>query len=363
MRGRSFRFKSKTRAESPGAINRLVLPAGFGSSCGDVNAGPSILTNMAFRESRTWREAVVSICADGETPDELCPWRQALRLLKRRRRSEAVVTMGPRPSLAYGLLCAVLGLRSKQVLTEVFLDEARPSSLSWRVKTALFRLVARRSLGVLANSSAEVGFLARRFGIPEAKLRFVPMHTTLANPARAPENEGYVLSIGRSGRDWETLLRAADRIAAPLRIVAGAADRLPEPLPPRAQVLRDVPLEQGRNWMKRAAVVVVPLLPAERSTGQVVLFEAMAMGKPVVATRAAGTIDYVRNGENGLLVEPGDAAALATAINRLLRDAELARRLSETALADCRNEWNVEIHAARKIEAIRALVAQGGGRA
>ena len=134
---------------------------------------------MAFRESRTWRETVATICADGETPDELCPLRQALRLLKRRRRFEAVVTMGPRPSLAYGLLCAVLGLRSKQVLTEVFLDEARPSTLSWRVKTALFRLVARRSLGVLTNSSAEVGFLARRFGIPEAKLRFVPMHTTI----------------------------------------------------------------------------------------------------------------------------------------------------------------------------------------
>lgn len=358
MRGRGFRFKSKTRTESPGAINRLVLTAGFGSSFSDVNAAPSILTNMSFRESRTWREAVATVCADGETPDEMPPLRQALRLLKLRRKFDVVVTMGPRPSLAYGLLCAVLGLCSKQVMTEVFLDEARPASFSWRVKTALFRLVACRALGILANSSAEVGFLARRFEISEAKLRFVPMYTTLANPARAPENEGYVLSIGRSGRDWETLLRAAPLIAAPLRIVAGTTDRLPEPLPPRAQVLRDIPLEQGHDLMKRAAVVVVPLLPAKRSTGQVVLFEAMAMGKPVVATRAAGTADYVRDGENGLLVEPGDAAALAAAINRLLRDAELARRLSETALADCRNEWNVEIHAARKIEAVRALVAQ-----
>ena len=312
---------------------------------------------MAFRESRTWCATVATICADGETPDELCPWRQALRLLKRRRRFEAVVTMGPRPSLVYGLLCAVLGLRSKQVLTEVFLDEARPSSLSWRVKTALFRLVARRSLGVLTNSSAEVGFLARRFGIPEAKLRFVPMHTTIANPERAPEDAGYVLSIGRSGRDWETLLRAAPLLAAPLQIVAGAADRLPEPLPPNVQVLRDAPLALGHDWMRRASVVVVPLLPAERSTGQVVLFEAMAMGKPVVATRATGTADYVRNGENGLLVEPGDAPALATAINRLLRNPDWARRLSEAALTDCRNEWNAEIHATRKIEAIRALVA------
>jgi hypothetical protein len=180
----------------------------------------------------------------------------------------------------------------------------------------------------LANSSAEVGFLARRFGIPEAKLRFVPMHTTIANPERAPENEGYVLSIGRSGRDWETLLRAAPLLAAPLRIVAGAADRLPEPLPPNVQVLRDVPLEQSRDWMKRAAVVVVPLLPAERSTGQVVLFEAMALGKrsSPPAPPAPSITSATRKLPAG---RTRRRRLLATAINRLLRDAELARRLSK----------------------------------
>jgi len=313
---------------------------------------------MAFRESRTWRETVATICADGETPDELCPWRQALRLLKRRRRFEAVVTMGPRPSLAYGLLCAVLGLRSKQVLTEVFLDEAQPSSLSWRVKTALFRLIAKRALGVLTNSSAEVGFLARRFGIPEAKLRFVPMYTTIANPERAPDNAGTVVSVGRTLRDLDTLFQAATHVAAPFVLVVGRNDRLPSPVPPNVQVRRELSLEETHAAMRRASVVVVPLLPAERSTGQVVLFEAMAMGKPVVATRAAGTIDYIRDGENGLLVEPGDAATLAAAINRLLQNPDWARRLSEAALVDCRNEWNAEIHAARKIDAIRALVAQ-----
>ena len=109
--------------------------------------------------------------------------------------------------------------------------------------------------------------------------------------------------------------------------------------------------------MRRAAVVAIPLLPAERSTGQVVLFEAMAMGKPVVATRATGTVDYVRDGENGLLVEPGDASGLADAVNRVLQDSALAQRLSEAAWADGRNQLDVEIHAARKLEAIRSLAA------
>lgn len=316
---------------------------------------PTILTNMAFRQSRSWTAAATSICRGDETPDDLPPLRQALRLLRLRRQFDAVVTMGPRPSLAYGLLCAILRVPSKQILTEVFLDAARPDSLRWRLKTALFGLVARRALGILTNSSAEVALIARRFGLPEDRLRFVPMHTTIAEPQAVAENDGSVLSIGRTLRDLDALVAAARRVAAPFVVVAGAADRLPEPLPANVRVLRDVPLAESHALLRRAAVVAIPLLPAERSTGQVVLFEAMALGKPVVATRAVGTVDYVRDGENGLLVAPGDPAALADAIQRLLQNPDLARHLAATALEDCRTRWLPDIHAQAKIEAVREL--------
>ena len=321
-----------------------------------MRPAPSILTNMAFHQSRTWREAVTSICTGEETPDDLCPWTQAFRLLRLRSQFDVVVTMGARPSLAYGLLCALLRRPSRQIMTEVFLDPAQPASVPWWAKTALFRWIARRSLGILTNSSAEVGFISRRFGIPEHKLRFVPMYSTLGGSEPAAENDGFVLSIGRTSRDWDTLLRAAPRFAAPLHLVAGSEDRLPLPLHPNVQIHRDLPLEEGHAMMRRATVVAIPLLPSERSTGQVVLFEAMALGKPVVATRATGIADYVRDGENGLLVEPGDADALAAAVNRLLQDSALARRLAAAALADIQTRYAVDTHANRKLQAIRELM-------
>ena len=320
-----------------------------------MNQAPSILTNLAFHQSRVWREAVTTICRTDESPDDLCPVRQAFRLLKLRSRHDAVVTLGPRPSLIYGLLCGLLHLPSRQIMTEVFLDEPRPASLPWRVKTVLFRWIARRSIGILTNSSAEVGYIARRFAIPEERLRFVPMYTTIERPGRAADNDGYVLSIGHTRRDWNALLRAAPRLAAPLVLVVGQRDRLPEPLPQNVRVFRNVSLEDGRQKMRRAALVAIPLLPAERSTGQVVLFEAMALGKPVVATRVAGTVDYIRDGENGILVEPSSAPALEQAINRLLKDPALANRLASAALADCAAHLDPDAHAARKIEAIQSL--------
>ena len=59
--------------------------------------------------------------------------------------------------------------------------------------------------------------------------------------------------------------------------------------------------------------------------------EALAVGTPVIATRTGGVAEVVRDGENGLLVEPGDVAALAAAIDRFFTDAELAARLRANA--------------------------------
>src|ERR671934_2565118 len=61
----------------------------------------------------------------------------------------------------------------------------------------------------------------------------------------------------------------------------------------------------------------------------IVLLEAMAAGKPIVASRTATIPEVVVEGETGVLVPPGDAVALADALASLARDPDLARRLGE----------------------------------
>ena len=58
-----------------------------------------------------------------------------------------------------------------------------------------------------------------------------------------------------------------------------------------------------------------------------VLLEAMAAGRPVVATRVGGIPELIGDGDNGFLIEPGDVRGFAAAASRLLRDPELARRM------------------------------------
>ncbi len=57
--------------------------------------------------------------------------------------------------------------------------------------------------------------------------------------------------------------------------------------------------------------------------------ESLAVGTPVIATRTGGVAEVLQDGVNGLIVEPGDVASLASAIGRFLAEPGLAERLRE----------------------------------
>jgi glycosyltransferase involved in cell wall biosynthesis len=73
------------------------------------------------------------------------------------------------------------------------------------------------------------------------------------------------------------------------------------------------------------------VLPSYQEALPLVVLEAMAAGVPVVASHVGGIPDTIRDGVDGLLVPPGDADSLASALTRILDEPELAQRLADTA--------------------------------
>jgi len=88
------------------------------------------------------------------------------------------------------------------------------------------------------------------------------------------------------------------------------------------------PQEDMADLLARATLVWVPSLG---DTGLHFTLEAMAAGKPVVATNVPSLREIIVDGQTGFLIAPGDKVALARRTRELLRDPELARRMGEAA--------------------------------
>ena len=95
--------------------------------------------------------------------------------------------------------------------------------------------------------------------------------------------------------------------------------------------------------LRGSEIVLLPSIYGENLP--TVLMEAGACGRPVVASDVGGISDIVRDGETGLLVPPGDPAAVAQALLRILNDQELGRRLGQAGRRQVEQHFDARLWA------------------
>ena len=119
-----------------------------------------------------------------------------------------------------------------------------------------------------------------------------------------------------------------------------AVDRLDADVRARVEMLGRVDDDRLPSYLKAADIYIGPATGGE-SFG-IVLAEAMAAGKPIVASDIDGYRDVARDGLEALLVAPGDAPALVTAVREVLDDPRLAKSLGEAGARRARDfDWTV----------------------
>ena len=88
------------------------------------------------------------------------------------------------------------------------------------------------------------------------------------------------------------------------------------------------------------------------------ILEAMGSGLPVVSCRAVGVVDCLRDGENGIMTEPGDVAAHADALAAMISDSGLRQRLARAGLAECRQVYSWTAVGARIMDVYARVVRE-----
>ncbi|MDQ9170794.1 glycosyltransferase [Oxalobacteraceae bacterium R-40] len=98
--------------------------------------------------------------------------------------------------------------------------------------------------------------------------------------------------------------------------------------------------------------------PADMEGLGVSLLQASAAAVPIVASRAGGMPEAVLDGVTGLIIPPGDVAALTSALRRLLDDPGLRRRMGEAGRARILNEFSIDAMIAGNLSVYHAVLAQ-----
>jgi len=256
----------------------------------------------------------------------------ALKLLAHQGNYDAVVTSNLRMAQVYGFLRTLFRMRSPvHVHLELWLDEEK-DSFAWKLKRVFQRMAFARTDLLITSARAEIETYSERLGLPRDRFRFVFFHTNVIKPGAVGKEGGYAFAAGKTGRDYPLLAQAVADTGVDVVVLGSASSVEGVEFPPNVTVLTDEPYERYLELLYGCDFVIVPLSDSKSSRGQVVILEAMAVGKPVIATDGVGTVDYIDTGDNGVLVPPDDPEALRSAVTRLGTDAALRARLSRSAL-------------------------------
>lgn len=238
---------------------------------------------------------------------------------------------------------------------------------------------ARLPTHFIAVSQSTKDDWCQRLGIAPSRIRVIHTGVEMAPEINrgavqafrdrfgADDDVPLVLTVARLSyeKGIDTLLDAAERLkgdGARFRwvIVGDGRDRAAVESIIREADLHDCVQLAGFMsdvWPAMAAADVV-CIPSKSEAFPVVMLEAMAVGKPIVATRVGGIPEAIHDDVNGLLVEPNAPEALADAVRSLLKDPGHAAMLGANARASVSERFDAAVVAQRYVE-VYADLAQG----
>ena len=191
----------------------------------------------------------------------------------------------------------------------------------------LARLILRRArFGI--GASRYLAERARALGAHE--VRVVPSSVEIPEGVGDPDEPAHVLFVGRlsAEKGIEEFLAATEGLP---RVIVGAGPiRVPESV-------GSVPPSEIGAYYERAAVVCVP---SRREGYGMVAREAMAYGRPVVASEVGGLADAIEDEVTGFLVPPGDVVSLRAAVARVRADAEISGSVGAAARERAMELWS-----------------------
>ena len=259
----------------------------------------------------------------------------ALQALRRMRDYDLAVCMSERVGIALAALRRAGAFSAS--LAVLF------QSWSHRQELAVTRLGLFDAIDLIGVNTTALRDRFIALGAPPQRVHVFHwgIDSSFFTPRSAAPGPPFALTIGESRlRDYPLLFSAMEGVPLELRVLAhGYASarekrpRVASQRPANVALMSRVSNVELRALYAQASFVILPVYDVPQPIGLTAALEAMCMARAIIASRTHGLSDYLTDGENCLLVDVGDAAALRDAIRRLAADPALARRLGENGRA------------------------------
>ena len=212
---------------------------------------------------------------------------------------------------------------------------------------------------VVCPSHAMARFLVEH-GLPRKRVDVIPLGMDTRREEPAPPNDPLVVGTVTKLEHWkgvDVLVEACGLVQHPFRLEVFGDGSERDELERRARELGVDAIFHGHvsDVRDRLEGLDIFTLSSRGENLPVSILEAMAAALPVVATRVGGIPEEVDDGVTGLLVEPGDARGLATALDTLLGDTGLRTEMARRAPVRLREQFDNVRVAERAIELYRRL--------
>ena len=284
-----------------------------------------------------------------------------MQLLLQRERVEVILSFQQFYGLLYGWYCRLLHLKKKnRLIVATFIYRPR-TGIKGKFYYQFMKCMVNSGYidKIICFSKTEPEYYQKLFHTEKNLFCYVPF--AAADESKkvktGVENQkSYILSVGKSNRDYDFLTEALQNTQYEVRILSDTWTEKEKHQ--NIRVYADVFGEKYLQMLAECWCVIVPLADIHISAGQFVFLQSMMFGKPVIVTESDTVHEYIENEKNGLII-PKEKQALLKALKRLEEDPALYQKLGKSGKIVYREKFSLQ-HMAEVIGKICCEDSKGG---
>ena len=258
---------------------------------------------------------------------------QTLKIIPKLKEYDLIVSHGMQSGVVMSLWRRLFKTKAKHIVFDI---GSFNSAAERGVALKLMQFASKSIDGVIYHTSSQIDYYMKFFPWIVDKSQFIRFGTDLEffNPCDlkiSEDNNQYIICVGYSKRDWDTLVKAYQKLDTNVKLrLVGHVDSQYENIPGIEQI-PFVPIKKLISQIYNARFCVLPLEFFNYSYGQMTLLQQMALGKCVIAARVPSLVDYIKEGITAIFYNPKDVETCYEKMQEIFYNEKLRKTIEENA--------------------------------